>query len=193
MIGRPREFDAGEALGQAMEVFWHKGYEGTSVQDLLNGMGINRGSMYDTFGDKRSLFLKTVEHYRKNVVGELVGRLTAPGSPLGNIRQTLSEVAKKSGSGDCRGCLLTNTAVETAPHDAEVAEATRSALRDIEKAFKVVLGSAVEAGELQPKADTRALARFLTATLQGLVVIGKAKLGKSMRDDIVRVTMRTLQ
>ena len=92
MIGRPREFKEQEALSQAMEVFWHKGYEGTSVQDLLEGMGINRGSMYDTFGDKRTLFLKAVEYYRSHVVSRLVAKLAVPGSPLGNIRRTLSDV-----------------------------------------------------------------------------------------------------
>ena len=90
-LGRPKEFDRKEALESAMEVFWAKGFEGTSVCDLLDGMGINRGSMYDTFGDKRALFLAAIDHYRQEVAGQLVEGLFAPGSPLENIRKILGE------------------------------------------------------------------------------------------------------
>ncbi len=176
----------------AMEVFWHKGYEGTSVQDLLEGMGINRGSMYDTFGDKRSLFLEAIGHYRQTVAAPLIETLNGAGSPLGNIRRTLSEFAELAASDGGRGCLVTNTTVEIAPQDAEIAKAMKSALIAVEEAFRKALSRAVERGELGRRTDARCLARFLANTLHGLVVLSKAKLGRQTRNDVIKVTMAAL-
>ncbi len=191
-LGRPREFDRKEALEKAMEAFWAKGYEGTSVSDLLEAMCINRGSMYGTFGDKRSLFLEAIGHYRQTVAAPRIETLSRTGSPLGNIRKTLHEFADLAASDGCRGCLVTNTTVEIAPKDAEVAKAMKSALVAVEEAFRRALNRAVECGELGPRADTRCLARFLANTLQGLVVLSKGKLGRQTRNDVINVTMTAL-
>lgn len=191
-LGRPKEFDRKEALESAMEVFWAKGFADASVRDLLEGMGINRGSMYDTFGDKRALFLAAIDHYRQEVAGPLVEGLSAPGSPLENIRKTLSRLAEAAGTKECRGCLITNVTVEIAPHDPEVAKAMKSALTHTEAALRKTLDRAVEEREINAKADTRALARFLLNTMQGLVVLGKAKLGKKTSSDVIEVAMAAL-
>ena len=191
-LGRPKEFDRQEVLGKAMEVFWAKGYEGACVRELLKGMGINRGSMYDTFGDKRSLFLEAIGHYRQSVAGPLIETLDGAGSPLANIRKTLRKVADLATSDGCHGCLVTNTTVEIAPQDSEVARAMKSALIAVEEAFRRALNRAVELGELSRKTHTRALARFLGNTLQGLVVLSKGKLGKQTRDDVIDVAMAAL-
>ncbi len=191
-LGRPKEFDRQEALEKATEVFWAKGYEGTSVRDLLKGMGINRGSMYDTFRDKRSLFLEAIGHYRQSVAGPLIETIDGAGSPLANIRKTLRKVADLATFDGCRGCLVTNTTVEIAPRDSEVAKAMKSALIAVEEAFRRALNRAVKLGELSRKTHTRALARFLGNTLQGLVVLSKGKLGKQTRDDVIDVAMAAL-
>ncbi len=206
-LGRPKEFDRKDALERAMEEFWAKGYEATSVSCLLEAMGINRGSMYDTFGDKRSLFLEaighyrqtvaaplieTIGHYRQTVAAPLIETLNGAGSPLGNIRRTLSEFAELAASDGGRGCLVTNTTVEIAPQDAEIAKAMKSALIAVEEAFRKALSRAVERGELGRRTDARCLARFLANTLHGLVVLSKAKLGRQTRNDVIKVTMAAL-
>ena len=191
MVGRPKEFDTEHALEKAMEVFWAQGYEATSVQDLLDAMGINRGSMYDTFGDKHALFSAAIDHYGRTVTRCLEQTLTGPGSPLANIRKVLSQTAP-SRDGKCRGCMTTNAIVELAPHDPEVAETSRCLLRRIEKAFRCAVERAVEAAELPRRADTRAMARFLTSTLQGLVVMGKASAGRAVIRDTVDVAISAL-
>ncbi len=191
-LGRPKEFDRKDALKKAMEAFWAKGYEGTSVSYLLEAMGINRGSMYDTFGDKRSLFLEAIGHYRRTVAAPLIETLNGAGSPLGNIRRTLSEFAELAASDEGRGCLVTNTTVEIAPQDAEIAKAMKSALIAVEEAFRKALSRAVERGELGRRTDARCLARFLANTLHGLVVLSKAKLGRHTRNDVIKVTMAAL-
>ena len=195
MVGRPKEFDQETALQRAMEVFWAHGYEATSVQDLLDAMGINRGSMYDTFGDKHALFSQAIDYYGRTVTRGLEGTLDASGSPLGNIRKVLRNMAGQSLTGDGRGCgcLATHTAVELAPHDAEVGRTVKALLARVEKAFHRALGRAVEAGELSPDVNGRALARFFTGTLQGLVVMGKAATGKAAMNDIVDTALSVLE
>ena len=176
-----------------MEAFWKKGYEATSVQDLLDHMGINRGSMYDTFGDKNALFVEAVEHYGRTVMQRAYDTLEAPGSPLGNVRRLFAMWADYAVSGECRGCLITNTAVELAPHDPAIAEAVKSALSLLEKTFHKTLDRSVKAGELPTKTNTHALARFLTSSGQGLIVMSKAKVSPATIKDIVKVTLSVIQ
>ncbi len=193
MVGRPKEFDERQALERAMEVFWAHGYEATSVQDLLDAMGISRGSMYDTFGDKHALFSAAIDHYGRTVTRGVETLLAAPGSPLANIRRSLVAMADQALNGSCRGCLATNTAVELAQHDPEVARAVTAILQRIEKAFGRTLRQAVTAGELKRTTNTRALARFLTGTVQGVVVMGKASASRATLKDIVKVALSTLE
>ncbi len=193
MVGRPKEFDERQALERAMEVFWAHGYEATSVQDLLDAMGINRGSMYDTYGDKHALFSAAIDHYGRTVTRGLEDALAAPGSPLGSIRKALLAVADQTLDRPCRGCMATNTAVELAQHDPQAATAVTSILQRIEKAFQGALRRAVEAGELGPNTKTRARARFLTGTLQGIVVMGKASASRATLRDIIAVALAALK
>ena len=148
MVGRPKEFDVQAALERAMEVFWSHGYEATSVQDLVDAMGISRGSMYDTFGDKHALFSAAIEHYERTVTYGLEQMLAAPGSPLVAIRRCLSLLAGQPRSGPCRGCMATGAAVELSQHDPKVAKAVQGILLRVEKAFQGALyvGSGIQNG-----------------------------------------------
>jgi len=193
MVGRPREFDVEQALRRAMEVFWQQGYEATSVQDLLDAMGINRGSMYDTFGDKHALFTAALDHYARTVTGCLEADLAGPGSPIGNIRKVLASMAECCSRERCPGCLAAHAAVELGARDARVRTAARGILARIEKAFQRALRLAVEAGELSRGADTRAQARFLNATLQGLVVLGRTGPPRAALRDVVRIAVAALR
>ena len=193
MIGRPQEFDRDEALEKAMEVFWTKGYEAASVEDLLDCMGINRGSMYNTFGDKQALFVEAVEHYCERLRDRFRAILEGPGSPLGNVRKLLANWEKTLVLESDRGCLVTNTAVELAPHVPVVGELIRSHLSQVEKILHPALVRAIKAGELAPEANPRALARFLISALQGLAVIGKTASSPAAVKDVVRVTLSALK
>jgi TetR/AcrR family transcriptional regulator, transcriptional repressor for nem operon len=193
MTGRPRQFEQEEALGKAMGVFWAKGYEATSVQDLLDAMGINRGSMYAAFGDKHSLFMKTLSHYREQMFSRMAATLDKPGSPLSNIEEVLRAIAQAACGAECKGCLVTNATVETAPHDPEVAASISESVSAIEKAFRRTLERAAKQGELKPGVDIRASARFLTGIINGLVVMGKARAGQGTLDDIVDVALSVLR
>ncbi len=191
MVGRPKEFDEKRALGEAMEVFWAEGYEAASVETLLHAMGINRGSMYDTFGDKHALFLAAIKQYGDTVIRGLEETLSSPGPVLETLRRVLTGMGQAGGD-RCRGCLATNTIVETAPHDPEVAKATKCLLRRIETSFQSALDRARRAGEIPRGSDTKALARFLATTAQGLVVMSKGRASRAHVRDTVAVTIAAL-
>ena len=192
MVGRPKEFDEQITLERAMEVSWTHGYEATSVQDLVDAMGISRGSMYDTFGDKHALFSAAIAHYERTVTSGIEQMLAAPGSPLAAIRRCLTRLADHPRKGPCRGCMATSAAVEMAQHDPQICNAVQGIMRRIEKAFRDALDRAVKTGELSRRADTRAQARFLTGTIQGLFVMGKASASRATIRDIIDVACGAL-
>ena len=172
-----------------MGLFWRNGYEATGLTDLTKEMGIGRQSLYNAFGDKRSLFLEAVTHYVSRNSQPLLEILQAPGSGVTNIRNALETIVSFISSGECRGCLVTNSIVELAPHDDEVAEVVRSAVLRMEKVFKTTLDRAVASGEISADTDTRAVARFLNSTVHGLVVLGKASVNKAVLKDVVKVAL----
>jgi len=186
------EFDRQAALEKAIKLFWRYGYEATGLSDLLNEMGIGRQSLYNVFGSKHELFIEAVKHYNDQVVQRMVSTLTAPGSGVGNIRKVLASSASLASDGDYCGCL-TNSIVELGIHDEEISKVTRAAQKRIMGAFKAALDMAVETGEISANTDTRSVARFLNATLHGIVVTGKASKSKAEVTDIVKVALASLQ
>lgn len=191
-LGRPAEFDRLHALEKAMGLFWRNGYEATGLTDLTSEMGIGRQSLYNAFGDKHSLFVEAIKHYASRNSQPLVDILQAPGSGVTNIRKALDAVIVSATNADCCGCLVTNSIVELAPHDDEVAAIVRSALHRVEKAFRAAVDRAVESGEIPASTDTRAVARFLNSTLHGMVVLGKASASKAVLKDVAKVALSKL-
>jgi TetR/AcrR family transcriptional repressor of nem operon len=193
-MARQKEFDREEALDRAMSAFWTKGYSATSVEDLVAQMGIQRGSLYATFGDKRSLFLSALDRYRRVVTRELFEALEAPGSGLEAIRRFFR--LRVEGSLDRRrppGCLVTNSAVELARRDRGAAARVGGSLARLEAAFLRTLERARAQGELAATRDVRALARFLTSSAQGLSVMAKAFPERAVLEDVVTVVLASLE
>jgi TetR/AcrR family transcriptional repressor of nem operon len=193
-MARPREFDREAALDRAMDAFWSKGYEATSIEDLVARMGIQRGSLYGTFGDKRALFLTALERYQHVVSRELFDALEAPGSGLEAIRRFFR--LRVEGALDRRrppGCLVTNSAVELSGRDRGAAARVNGSLVKMEAAFHRALLRARAAGELSPARDLRALARFLTSSAQGLSVMAKAFPDRAILEDVVSVVLAALE
>lgn len=136
--GRPRNFDEATALEQALFVFWKKGYEATSLEDLTKAMGLSRSSFYAAFDSKQALFLRALEHYSRNGLRNLKDVAeTSDGNPVEAMMQALSDP-----QGGSKGCMLVNCITELAPHDAEVAEIGRRHLEKIEEIFAQVLDPA---------------------------------------------------
>ena len=185
---RPKEFNPDEALNKAMQVFWHKGYEATSMEDLLTAMDLNRGSLYDTFGDKRQLFLKVMDLYCTTFVGPKFSLLDQPDPALPTLRRFINGMIE-GGLADPqrRGCFISNTVMELSPHEKEIAGRLRHALKIAEDTFFKVLARAKQQGELKDDKDPRALARFLTTMMQGTIVMIKA----GVSADVVKQTAET--
>ena len=183
-----KQFDVEAGLERAMQAFWEHGYEATSVQDLVEIMGVNRGSLYGTYGDKRALFLAALRNYDENVRREPLARLEAelgPRQAIGKVFEIFAEPAMRGHP--AKGCLLTNSALELAAHDAEVREIVAGSQRQIEEFFVRVIEKGKADGEIGSHVDASQAAAGLMATLIGLVVLTRSRpeagLLKSIIDD----------
>ena len=192
-MGRPREFDRDQVLDRAMRVFWTRGYEAASIQHLVARMGIQRGSLYQTFGDKRGLFFAALDRYDQIATAKLLATLDTPGSGKDAIREFFRLKLELSlEPGRPRGCLVTNSTAELASRDRGAATKVSAALTRIEAAFHRAVVRAQKAGEIDRARSPRALARYLTSSAQGLSVMAKASPERAVLEDIVNVTLAAL-
>ncbi|GAB4358585.1 MAG: TetR/AcrR family transcriptional regulator [Kiloniellaceae bacterium] len=192
-MARPREFDREAVVAQALALFWRQGYQATSVQDLVEATGVNRGSLYDTFGDKHGLFLAAVEHYRATVSARRLARLEEPGPLRDRIAAFYQGIIDFAlGEGRLLGCLMTNSTVELAPHDRDTRLAVAANMGAMEAAFRRVLTRAKKNGELAADKSPGDLARFFTATANGLNVMAKAAPQRATLSSVVRVALQAL-
>ena len=191
--GRPREFDIDEAVADAIEVFRARGYHGTSVQDLTEGTGLARGSLYKAFHDKQSLFLAALEHYTAASLQRIRDNLAQPGPARAAIRETLMGYARRAATAQGRqGCLITAAAMEMMPGDVEVSIVITRMFRHMQNLFAAAVARGQAAGEIPGDYDAQAIGRLLVCTIQGLRVLGKT--GPSERDmaELVDVALRTM-
>ena len=192
-MARHKEFDRDEVLHRAMEVFWSRGYEAASIQDLVMHMGINRQSLYDTFGDKHALYLQALDRYRQVEGGRLVELLERPGSVKKGLRQLFSEVVEKAlRDPEHRGCFMGNATLELAGRCKKTASKTCSNMVTMEDAFYRALLRGAKEGEISAVRDPRAVACFFYCMLQGLVLMAKARQDRKKLNDVVKVTLSVL-
>jgi len=193
-VARPKEFKHDVVLDRAMQAFWSRGYEATSIQHLVDRMGIQRGSLYDTFGDKRALFFAAIDRYDRVVTAKLLAALDEPASGRDAIRRFFRlKVELAMEPGRPRGCLVTNSAAELASRDRGTATKVGAVLTKIEASFNRAVVRAQKAGEIDPTRNARALARFLTSSAQGLSVMAKTFPERAVLEDIVKVTLAALE
>jgi TetR/AcrR family transcriptional repressor of nem operon len=191
-MARQKEFNQDEALQKAMEVFWRCGYEGASIQDLVQHMGINRQSMYDTFGDKHALFLQALDRYCESQSRRVFEVLERPGSVRKNVRLLFEEAVERALSEEGRrGCFVGNATSELAGRCKETAVRSCKSMASAEKTFQRALMRGTEQGEFRIR-DTRAVARFFYCVLQGLVLTAKASRDRKLLNDVVKVTLSVL-
>lgn len=191
--GPNKQFEPEVALQRAMEVFWARGYEAASLAELLKHMGISRKSMYDTFGNKQSLFLKALEHYAQTRLRSIREQLLASGSPLKNIEQLLQSWQKTHGKPGSVGCMLGTCAADFDTNNVEIAPVLRSYYNRLENIFYEAISQAQAVGELNPKADPRDLARMLLCTTQGIALIGRVLDRETIPQSAVSMTLEALK
>lgn len=177
--GRPREFEIEDALEDAMQVFWSRGYCNTSLVDLIDGTNLSRGSLYKAFGDKRGLFIASLKWYIDRSLDNLAKVLKSGGSGRTAIIDMLNEFSKMSlGEEGRRGCLLVATAMEMTSHDAEVAECVNSGYKRMQNLIEQAIKRGQEEGGIASRRDPQTLARLIMCLSQGMRVLGKTKMTK---------------
>lgn len=191
--GPNKQFNPEVALEKAMEVFWARGYEAASLSELLECMEIGRKSLYDTFGNKQSLFLKALEHYAQTVLKSIREQLSAPGSPLANIEQTLETMQTIHGLPSSKGCMIGTNIADFSSADEEMAAILRSYLRQVEDAYCKTVTRAQAVGELSSAVDARDLARMLVCTTQGMALVGRVLDNETPLQSVVKSTMALLK
>jgi TetR/AcrR family transcriptional repressor of nem operon len=192
-MGRNFEFSREETLNRAMQVFWQKGYKATIMRDLIKEMGIQPGSIYNTFGDKHSLFLEALKHYGEVVTANALKILERDASPMENLQIFFNEIILRPADKKCRGCLLVNTVVELAPHDSETADIAKEIMQKIETAFYNCLKKSRDYGEIPKEKNIRALSKFFASSTHGLLVTGKSNTSQEEMRDVVNVIFESLK
>jgi TetR/AcrR family transcriptional repressor of nem operon len=172
-MARTKEFDPDAALQDALELFWERGYEATSMADLVARLGIARASIYGTFGGKHELYLKALERYLQLKDPAIVRELSQPGPVLPAVRALIERYAAESSTAG-HGCMVVNTAVELAARDPAAARAVETSWTTLEAALTSALTRAQAQDELAADKDPRALARLLMTLFQGMRVMGRA-------------------
>lgn len=192
--GPDKQFDPQVALQQATEVFWARGYEAASLSELMTVMGIGKKSLYDTFGNKRSLFLKCLEHYAESYMSCLDQRLsdTPPKKVVGEVRRILDDWRNMHGCKNSRGCLLGNNIADFDCSDTEVAEILRGHLATLEDAFANALKRAQSKGGVKLPDSPRRLARTLVCLGQGVALVGKIMECSEVTDNALQVASKSL-
>ena len=170
-VGRPRGFEEDRVLDAAMNTFWNQGYEGTSLKDLCSATGLHKGSLYQAFGDKHQLFLKSLKYYMEQSFKEVAASAYLHDSPMANLRSLLKEITIKCIEGE--GCMVINSLVEMAPHDQEVKQMIDQSYAMKQRFLTGLIDRAQRDGEITIKQDPDRLAAVLMVTLAGLAATVK--------------------
>ena len=191
--GPNKKFEPEVALEKAMSVFWKRGYQAASLAELLQNMGISRKSMYDTFGNKQALFLKALEHYAQTRLRSIKEQLLTSGSTMSNLEQLLKEMQQTHGLPGSTGCLLGTCTADFDTSDVEIAPILRSYYNRLENIYYEAITIAQTAGELNPKANARDIARMLLCTTQGMALVGRVLDSETIPQSVVTATLEALR
>ncbi len=191
-MARPREFDNAEVLEAAVQCFWAKGYEATSVRDLAERMGITCASLYNAFGDKRALFRRALEHY-VGAMSERIARLEETSAPRDAIVAFLEGAIDRAlADRERRGCMLVNSALELAPHDEEFRGLVGDQLGAMEAFFRRAVLAGQRDGSIGTQRPADELARHFLGVLMGLRVLARARPDRALLEGVIRPALSLL-
>jgi TetR/AcrR family transcriptional regulator, transcriptional repressor for nem operon len=188
-MARPKEFNPERALAKAMHLFWRLGYENTSTEALMKEMGIAKQSLYDTFGDKRSLYLKAMAYYRDQTNDQAQKTLSESASVRDGFAKLLFGLARETREQHERGCVLLSANMQRDMKDAVIRDLLRDNQARVEAIFLQELARAQKQKELPPHADLAGLARFFVATIQGMRAMARLKSDRKALEQVARVAL----
>jgi TetR/AcrR family transcriptional repressor of nem operon len=191
-MARPREFDEGTVLDAALLCFWRQGYEATSVRDLVEETGITAASLYNAFGDKRSLYEKALNHYVETSVADRIRRCEAL-PPRRAIEVFFEEIVKRSlNDRDRKGCMLVNAALDVAPHDRAFREVVAEVLVTIEAFFLACVRAGQADGTITRSLSAETLAQNLLGVLMGIRVLARVRPERALLEGVVAPALALL-
>ncbi len=174
-MGRIKQFDERQALMSAMLVFWDKGYEASSVQDIEEATGLNRTSLYNAFGNKRAIFDRVMSCYKESVMSALFAELDGAPDIREGIRRLLNGALDIHFDEDNPGgCLVVLSILESGQHDEQSQASMQQTIHDLKSALQARLSKAKKSGELSKDLDAGSTATTITTTMAGMMVMGKA-------------------
>ncbi len=193
-MARAKEFDLDDIEDRAISVFWEKGYEGCSVNDLVQNLGLSRSSIYDTFGDKRQLYLRALDKYRRIGLEKMHEILRGTEDIYAVFETFLNESYNKPGNNsENKGCFMVNTATELGFADTEFSEIVNSNKTEIENMFSHYIHQAKQSGNIRSELSDITLARVLYNTMTGLRVASRSKADSAASQDVVKATLALLR
>lgn len=191
-IGRPRQFDTDEALARATEQFWLGGYNATSLQDLLDCMKLSKSSLYQSFGNKETLFVKCIENYQASFNKQLSVSLERSSSGIVFIKQLLESVIQEANNTERKGCLLVNTANELGANDPVITAALDRGFNSVRIIIKKALNKAALEGDLSTKSDLDDLSHYLVVGISGLRTMVKAGVKHKRLRNVSDILLKSL-
>jgi TetR/AcrR family transcriptional repressor of nem operon len=192
-MGRLRAFDEDRVLDRAVDCFWLRGYEATSVRELAERMGIGGASLYNAYGDKRALFVTALARYADRSMRERIARLEDGRGPKQATRAFLAEIVERSlEDPDRKGCLLVNSALDVAPHDAAISRVVAGCFGELRAFFRRNLEAARAAHEIPRQADPDELAGHLLGVVLGIRVLARTGANRAQLDAVARPALSLL-
>jgi len=191
VVGRI-QFDREKVVNDALLLFWQKGYVATSMEDIKAATGIKESSLYNTFGNKKALFVEALEAYASRVRANIAG-LPAKDRPAESIRLLLRQIASQAANHDAAvGCMLMNSALELGPEYQDIVDFVMKQYEGIEKWLHATLVHAQSMGEVSSEKDPETLARFFTYSVQSMFTIARTRPTKEFMNDVVNTTLSLL-
>jgi len=193
-MARKKEFDEDELLEKAVNLFWKKGYHATSAQDLVDGLGINRSSLYNTYTDKRTLFTKSLKMYQQQRTGVMISTLQQSRNIAETIKLIFNNIIEEDMADTTKkGCFMVNTAVELSMQDAEINDIVNANNQSVEDALTVAIEKGRQNGQVLNPLSSRAVAQFIFATISALRVTARSGAGKKVMQNIADVALYSLK
>ena len=190
---RVKTFNEHEVLTKAMNLFWKQGYSATSVQDLVSHLGINRASLYDTFGDKEQLFKKSFELYRKtNREGLIQFFQSQPNVKDGFSKLFENAINEAIHDKDRKGCFVVNTTTELIPNDKNLLDVLERNKEDFETVFFEYLKKGKANGQLKTTQDLKSIASLFFTLYNGIRVVSKVQPDQKKLSDSINVALSLL-
>ena len=193
-MARLKAFDEDRALDAAVDCFWSRGFEGTSVRDLADAMGIGGASLYNAYGDKRALFARSLARYAERSMRDRIARMEASHQPKEAIRSFIAEIIARSvADRDRKGCLLVNSALDVAPHDAAIGKVVGGYLDEIRAFFQRNIEAARKAGQVSRRLDPETASSHLLGIVLGIRVLARTGARRRLLEGVAQPALDLLE